>query len=323
MAEQPSRKWYKLFSVDSKEPESSESVPPPPLFEGADSSTTEQVAEGISTVEPRPDVIKSPMNKMPEPSPEETVEKAEKSKATLPPPEWKPVVEVMDASPKRLPETQKVALPQVKSVAILEPSRSVVVSRPITTDISMFNSQTEALNLSSSDDVYRAADIQQPTHGFTILKVADMLQSEHIRNMTAEIKRSSILVALEASSVRLQDIIEDAVRRSRALDNYERLQQKAMDELEARISQENERIQSEIDKLVQERQSQIASNNDELSKQRARYYNWQLKKKQDEQKIKDAISYFVNTGQPKPPARTSSTAQLMETLESEASAGGQ
>jgi len=187
----------------------------------------------------------------------------------------------------------------------------------------MFNSQTEALNLSSSDDVYRAADIQQPTHGFTILKVADMLQSEHIRNMTAEIKRSSILVALEASSVRLQDIIEDAVRRSRALDNYERLQQKAMDELEARISQENERIQSEIDKLVQERQSQIASNNDELSKQRARYYNWQLKKKQDEQKIKDAISYFVNTGQPKPPARTSSTAQLMETLESEASAGGQ
>ena len=95
------------------------------------------------------------------------------------------------------------------------------------------------------------------------------------------------------------------------------------DELESRITQENERIQSEIDKLVQERQAHIASNNDELSKQRARYYNWQLKKKQDEQKIKDAISYFVNTGAPKPPSRTSATAMLQETLESEASAGGQ
>src|SRR5271155_3750428 len=236
-------------------------------------------------------------------------------------PEWKPVAEIEAAKQANVSrEKSRPALPPVTAVTVSESANRPAANRPVTTEKYMFNTQTEALNLSPSDDVYRAADIAVPTHGFTILKVADMLQSAHIRHMAPEVKRSSIMVALEASSVRLQDIIEDAVRRSRALDNYERLQQKAMDELESRITQENERIQAEIDKLVQERQAHIASNNDELSKQRARYYNWQLKKKQDEQKIKDAIGYFVNTGAPKPPSRNTTTAQLQETLESEASA---
>ena len=59
-----------------------------------------------------------------------------------------------------------------------------------------------------------------------------MLQSEHIRNLPAEVKRSSILLALDAAGVKLQDIIEDAVRRDRALDTFERVQQKAVEDLE-------------------------------------------------------------------------------------------
>ena len=86
----------------------------------------------------------------------------------------------------------------------------------------------------SFDEIYSAAEIHPPQHGYTIYKIADMLQSEHIRNLPAEVKRSSILLALDAAGVKLQDIIEDAVRRDRALDTFERVQQKAVEDLEKR-----------------------------------------------------------------------------------------
>src|SRR5215510_14331607 len=64
---------------------------------------------------------------------------------------------------------------------------------------------------SSFDQIYAAAEIRTPAHGFTIFKIADMLKSEHIRTLPVEIKRSSVLLALDAAGVKLQEIVEDAV----------------------------------------------------------------------------------------------------------------
>jgi hypothetical protein len=75
-------------------------------------------------------------------------------------------------------------------------------------------------------EIYTAADIPAPASGYTILKVAEMLQSPHIKDLPAEVKKSSILVALDAAGVKVQQLVEDAVRRDKALDTFERLQQK-------------------------------------------------------------------------------------------------
>ena len=66
--------------------------------------------------------------------------------------------------------------------------------------------------------VYRSAQIAAPAHGYTVLKVAEMLQSEHIRTLPADVKSKSIMVALDAAGVKVAEIVEDAVRRDRALD---------------------------------------------------------------------------------------------------------
>ncbi len=145
----------------------------------------------------------------------------------------------------------------------------------------------------SFDEIYRAAEIQPPSHGYTIMKIAEMLQSEHIRRLPAEVKRSSILVALEAAGVNVREIIEDAVRRDRALDTYERVQQKAVDDLEARKTQENQDIQSDMDRLMAEHRARIQANSEAVAKEKERFYGWRLKKQQEEQKISDAVSYFV------------------------------
>jgi len=143
------------------------------------------------------------------------------------------------------------------------------------------------------DEIYRAAEIQSPAHGYTILKVADMLRSERIRTLPAEVKKNSVLLALDAAGVKIEEVIEDAVKRDRALDGFERVQQKALDELEARKAQENSQVQAELDRLVQEHQARIQTNNDEVAKEKERFYAWRLQKQQEEQKIAESVSYFV------------------------------
>jgi hypothetical protein len=148
-------------------------------------------------------------------------------------------------------------------------------------------------NPTSFTDIYDAAEIHPPAHGFTIMKVGDMLRSEHIRNLPKDVKRSSVLVALEAAGAPLEDVIQDAVRRDRALDTFERVQEKAAAELEARKSQENQQIQVEMDRVTAEYRARIQANNDAVAKEKERFYGWRLKKQEEEQKISEAVSYFV------------------------------
>lgn len=144
------------------------------------------------------------------------------------------------------------------------------------------------------EEIYAAAEIPVPPHGYTILKVAEMLQNEHIRGLARDVKRSSILVALDAAGVKIEEIIQDAVRRDRALDTYERVQQKALEELEARKNKENSEIQAEIDRLVAEQRARMQANDDETARFKERNYGWLLKKRQEEQRIAEAVAPFIS-----------------------------
>jgi len=125
------------------------------------------------------------------------------------------------------------------------------------------------------------------------MKIAEMLQSDRIRTLPAEVKKSSVLLALDAAGVKIEEVIEDAVKRDRALDGFERIQKKALDELESRKQQENKQIQDELDRLAEEHKARIQANNDEVAKEKERFYAWRLQKQQEEQKISDSVSYFV------------------------------
>jgi hypothetical protein len=142
-------------------------------------------------------------------------------------------------------------------------------------------------------EIYSAAEIRPPVHGYSIMKISEMLQSEHIRNLPREVKRSSVLVALEAAGAPLQDVIEDAVKRDRALDTFERVQEQALESLESRKAKENQEIQAEMDRMVAEHRSRMQANNDEVAKEKERFFGWRLKKQEEEQRIADAVSYFV------------------------------
>src|SRR5688572_19934652 len=95
-------------------------------------------------------------------------------------------------------------------------------------------------------EIYTSAQIATPAHGYTVLKVAEMLQSEHIRSLPADVKQKSIMVALDAAGVKVAEIIDDAVQRDRALDTYERVLQKHLEDLRAAKAAENQQLEDEI-----------------------------------------------------------------------------
>lgn len=145
----------------------------------------------------------------------------------------------------------------------------------------------------SFEEIYRAAEIPAPPQGYSILKVAQMLESEHIRTLSSDVKKSTILVALDAAGVNIKDVIQDAVQRDRALDGYERVQQKALNELEAAKTKENNEIQADMDKYVTEQRAKMQANSDAISREKERFNGWKLKKQQEEKKIADTVGYFV------------------------------
>jgi hypothetical protein len=149
-------------------------------------------------------------------------------------------------------------------------------------------------NPASFEQIYEAGEVRVPAHGFTIFKIADMLKSEHIRSLPVEIKRSSVLLALDAAGVKLAEIIEDAVRRDRALDAFETVQQRALDQLEARKAEENKKLQQEADRVLNELRAKIQANNDEVAREQERMRTWRLQKQQEEKRIADAVAPFVS-----------------------------
>lgn len=181
-----------------------------------------------------------------------------------------------NSGPQTTSKTAAQCIAEIASTIAAEPQFTTPVSDP-----------------TSFEEIYKAAEIPVASKGYSILKISQMLESEHIRNLPTDVRKSSILVALEAAGVDIKDVIQDAVRRDRALDTYERVQQRAVEELETRKTKENSEIQGQIDKYVTEQRAKIQANNDTISREKERFTGWRLKKQQEEKKIAEAVGYFV------------------------------
>ena len=144
------------------------------------------------------------------------------------------------------------------------------------------------------DEIYAAARIATPAHGYTILKVAEMLASEHLRDLPPDVRRKSILVALDAARVSVDSVVEDAVQRDRALDTYEKVLEKTVTDLRAANEAENRGLEKEIEQQVAQLRAKIDANNRHLRQEEASLAAWRGRKQAEENRIADAVRYFVS-----------------------------
>lgn len=143
-------------------------------------------------------------------------------------------------------------------------------------------------------EIYASAQIGTPAHGYTVLKVAEMLRSEHILELPADVRQRSVRVALDAAGVKVADIVEDAVQRDRALDTFERVLQKHLEELRSQKTAENQKLEEEINQRLAELRTRIEQNNAEINREQESLAAWRVRKRQEEDRIAEAVGYFVS-----------------------------
>ena len=140
------------------------------------------------------------------------------------------------------------------------------------------------------EDVYRATGLIDLRTGYNIQKVVDMLHNSHIRNLPDEMRRASILMALDAASIPVEDVLRDARLRLEALSKYESEQQKRLQEYEAQKLQENAGIQSELEQVTEHYKARMKSNLDDVSRLRDPFVSWQSTKQDEVQRISEAVA---------------------------------
>jgi hypothetical protein len=144
-------------------------------------------------------------------------------------------------------------------------------------------------DLLSMDDVYRAAGILSPRMGYSITKVADMLSSAHLTGVSDDMKRASVLMALDAAGIPIEDVLHDAAARQEAVDAYEAKQQKQFEEFWAQKDEENALIQAEMDRATAMYLDRIKNNLDEVAREKITFATWQTMKLQESQRIAEAV----------------------------------
>ena len=150
--------------------------------------------------------------------------------------------------------------------------------------------------LESFDEVYAIAGVKATGRNYTILKIADMVNSKHLADMTPEAKRNSLMMALEAAGAEIGDLLQDAVTRNRALDEYEDGRQEQIKKFETVKAEENNKLHTELEQLTSQYMSRIQANSDQVAQEQDKFRLWQKRKQQESQRITDAATFCVPQG---------------------------
>lgn len=146
---------------------------------------------------------------------------------------------------------------------------------------------------SSFEQIYQSVTNKLPRINYNILKVADMMGSPHLSSMSTEARRCSLLMALEAAGVAVEDVLQDAVLRQKALTEYEEIQKARLKSFEQTKADENAKIQAELEKTTKVHMAKIQANLDEIAREQDSFRAWQKSKNQECDRLTQAAEYCV------------------------------
>jgi hypothetical protein len=150
--------------------------------------------------------------------------------------------------------------------------------------------------LASIEEIYSGTNLRASKGAYTILKVLEMVKSPHLTGLAPEAKRASVLMALEAADVLVENVLQDAMHRQRVLNDYEEAQQKRLKEFEAMKHREHSRIEAELERVSAQYRARMAATLDELARENESFQQWQKRKDEAIRGIAEAASFCVPQG---------------------------
>jgi Skp family chaperone for outer membrane proteins len=144
--------------------------------------------------------------------------------------------------------------------------------------------------------IYKASAVTDPAHGFSAYKVLEILSSPDFAGLDPRAKAAALSGFLKmnpSGPVPIADVIQDAVARDRALDNFEQFLAKKLETRADELSKETAALQAEIDELTKRNQEKMNANRQALEQEKQRFAQWQARKRIEERKLFDAVGPFV------------------------------
>jgi hypothetical protein len=150
--------------------------------------------------------------------------------------------------------------------------------------------------LSSFEEIYQRSTFKAATStaAWDILKVADMLGSEHLHGLSPAGKHSALMMALEAAGVAVEDMLQDAVQRQRVLNEYEEGQRRRLEQFEKTTLQDNDRLAQEMEGICAQYRMRIAAGVQQIERERGVFRDWQESKEKEQRRISEAASACVH-----------------------------
>jgi hypothetical protein len=153
-----------------------------------------------------------------------------------------------------------------------------------------------ATKLPSFDEIYRRSTCRSATTTaeYTILKVADMVNSHDLHGLSPAARHSALMMALKAAGIAVEDMLQDAVQRQRSLNECEEAQLHRLQEYEGVKLRENERLANEMETICSQYRTRIAAGVEEIDREREAFRDWQERKVREQRRIAEAAAACVS-----------------------------
>lgn len=146
--------------------------------------------------------------------------------------------------------------------------------------------------------VYKEAGITLPPHGYGVDRVAEMLSGKRLATLSREVKATAVMAALEAARVDVQDVIEDGIRRDKALDAFESAKERELAERKAGNEARMQSLRTDLDELLRKINAEIEKLKQESQQAEAAFAELQVRKRQEEARLHDVVAHFVEGANP-------------------------
>ena len=95
-------------------------------------------------------------------------------------------------------------------------------------------------------------------------------------------------------AVPIADVVQDAVRRDQALDQFERFLQAKLAEHATAADRDNATLQAELDELARRNRERMDANRRAVDSARERFETWRASKQEEERRLAEAVAPFVS-----------------------------
>jgi len=120
-----------------------------------------------------------------------------------------------------------------------------------------------------------------------------MLETKRFGTLDRETKRKAVLAALDAAGVSIRDVIQDAILRDDALQAFETVKQREIEDQRGRTDGRIQTVQQELETVLRESNAELERLKRGTEESARAFAQFQERKWAEEGRLRQLLSHFV------------------------------